>query len=438
MRSKPFLDLIEILREKHPDRRNNKAMVLLDSSGGIKEEYTWDFYLQKALFVARSLVSKGIIKPGEANAPNNIVAIFANNSPKTFFTMLGIMLAQGFPVPFSLDLLNDEKGQDRLRKIVGNCKLSALLADDQAMLKCLSYARPSLGDIRMISFNSLIDQGAKLAAESHGVVVQINLRVEGGYMPTTSVGTLILPYTAGAVANPKGVILSHGAVLDRSQALIEALEIKKDDKILSFSPLGNFTNLLTDFFCHLLSGHTVYFSERLSNSDLDLQAIDLVTILKQVKPTLFFASSDVWGSLRALSNAGENIRTVGFKKIRYFVSHGGPVVPEIHSFFEEAGVPMVDAFGLTETSGLVLLDGIVIGDHQKTSVLIDAPENKMGEIIISGTCLATGYYHRPDLNERSFKKGSDGFYFESCDWGQLNVINPTDPSPPRVINIRRE
>jgi long-chain acyl-CoA synthetase len=263
-------------------------------------------------------------------------------------------------------------------------------------------------------------------------------------------------YTSGTTGNPKGVMLSHDNIHSNVQSSCKVLPIG-DDVAISFLPLSHIFERMGDYL-YFRTGTTVSYVE----------GVDLVPVaMQEVRPTIAFSVPRLYEKMyaRVLENAlaGSAIkkrifvwaravadrwademlagRTPGallgaqyaiaqklvFSKLkartggrlRYFVSGGAPLAPEINKFFYAAGLTILEGYGLTETSpviGVNTPDNFRIGTIGKPIDGVEVQIAPDGEILTRGPHVMKGYFNKPDATAEAID--ADGWFHT----GDIGVI----------------
>ncbi|HSK79934.1 MAG TPA: amino acid adenylation domain-containing protein, partial [Thermoanaerobaculia bacterium] len=218
-------------------------------------------------------------------------------------------------------------------------------------------------------------------------------------------------YTSGSTGRPKGVLISHRSLASFILGLIERLDLRGDDRVLQFSPLG-FDLTLQEIFPMLLVGGRVVFRDpdELATSYRLLRALAEEGITTVELPTAFW---NQW--VFELERSGERLPGC----LRWVITGTDKVLVERVQAWRKLGVPLVHAYGMTEVTvtstlytaaprggtepavGAGLLPvGQPFGEH-RVYVLDEAmqpvPIGVPGEIFLAGSGLMRGYLHRLDL-----------------------------------------
>jgi long-chain acyl-CoA synthetase len=264
-------------------------------------------------------------------------------------------------------------------------------------------------------------------------------------------------YTSGTTGEPKGVMLSHANLASNMKAGAHVLQLSEQDVALSFLPLSHSFERTVSYI-YLLSGVTVVFAE-----SLDTIARDLA----RVRPTLFTgvprlfeklhgrimekgqAEAGLKGSIfgwavgagTARGGATLRGRSVGLLgslqasvadhlvfakireglggRIRYMVSGSAPLPISIAEFFQGIGVPIVEGYGLTETSPILTVnppDAPRAGTVGRAIPGVELRIADDGEILARGPNVMSGYYNKPEATAEALKDG----WFHTGDIGSID------------------
>jgi long-chain acyl-CoA synthetase len=345
--------------------------------------------------------------------------------------------------------------------ILRDSEARAVFVSNQAQLDKVVAARARLPRLlHVVSFDRECD------AEG---VVTLEALVERGRMVspkptfpelTSTVGKsdwASIIYTSGTTGTPKGAVLSHWNFVSNVIACLEVLPLGPKDTYLSFLPLSHALERTGGFYAMLSAGVTICYAESLDTLTDDMRAVsptvmcavprfyektytrivEAVESSSGMRRNLFhwavksgrkYVSEKLDGSVGVLTRGRRKLanalvfrrvqaRTGG--KLRYFISGGAPLGREIAEFFHAAGIPIMEGYGLTETSPVIAVntfDNLKFGTVGKPLPGVEVSIADDGEILVRGDNVMQGYYKLPEET----KAALEGGWFHTGDIGHLD------------------
>lgn len=249
-----------------------------------------------------------------------------------------------------------------------------------------------------------------------------------------SLATIV--YTSGTTGRPKGVMLSHGNILSNAWSALQTFAVYPSDRFLSFLPLSHMLERMSGYYLPIMAGATVAYARSVALLAEDLisqQPTILVSVPRiyervytrineqlaagsPIKRKLFNLATSVgwsrfeyqqgrgpwkvsmvlWPILEKLV-AGKIMARLG-GRLRTAVAGGAALSPEISKVFIGLGLPILQGYGLTETSPLLTVNRA--DANQPASVGQPAPgtELKIGEnnvLFARGPQVMLGYWNNP-------------------------------------------
>ena len=236
-------------------------------------------------------------------------------------------------------------------------------------------------------------------------------------------------YTSGTTNKPKGVLTTHGNIEAQITALVEAWKWTKDDHIPLILPLHHIHGIINSLCCPLYVGAKV---SMLGGFNVD----NACKVIAQSDCTVFTAVPTIYFSLIEKLERTEEVEIFnGFKKLRLMMSGSAALAPEIHKKWETlTGQKILERYGMTEV-GMALsnkIDGerrpgavgealpnveIKLEDENGNEII---EEGEIGQILLKGPQVFSGYQNLPVKTEEAFKDGwfltgdiaiiEDGYY----------------------------
>ena len=367
--------------------------------------------------------------------------LVSENRPEWLISDIAIMLANGITVPaYTTYTENDYK------YLIEDCQPSVIIVSNNEMHKKLkNIIKEKVFIKKVITFDKIegVNEDKYLDFDS---IVKKNLleseKINNTNLKRTSTACII--YTSGTGGNPKGVILSHGGILNNLEGACEILKplIDKRPVFLTWLPLSH-SYEHTVQFAQIAVGAKVFYAEKIEKL-LDNISEAKPTIMtavprfyqnlynkinmnmkkakglkaKLIKATIYLGKKDL---LKQKMNFSEklmnSIVSVLVRKkvkkqfggnLKAFVSGGGALDKEIGEFLNAIGLPTLQGYGLTETSPVVSCNPIhkirveTVGPPFRGNQVKIAED---GEILVKGENVMLGYWNKKEDTEKVLKDG---------------------------------
>jgi long-chain acyl-CoA synthetase len=295
---------------------------------------------------------------------------------------------------------------------------------------------PATADSRVIALRSWLEPGQ--AAEA--VIDDVPLQPDD---------LAAIVYTSGTTGRPKGVMLSHGNIVENVKAIHRRIAASPNDIFLSFLPLSHTFERTAGYYYPIAAGACVAYARSVQQLPEDL---------KQVRPTVLISVPRIYERIYALimqhsEAAGAFERTlldltiaVGGRRfdakqgggkpllfdqmvwpllkrlvadkvlgqfggrLRVAVSGGAAIGWRVIQLFLALGLDILQGYGMTETSPVVSVNTAGDNDPRSVGRPLDGLEVKIGEdqeLLVRGPSVMLGYWHRPDETRRI--KQADGW-----------------------------
>ncbi|MCG7200713.1 AMP-binding protein [Marinobacter pelagius] len=456
----PELTLPQMLRAHARDRSDHLALRQKDF--GIWQAYTWQDYYRRACHFGLGLRALGLSEGGH-------VAIISENRVEWVIAQMGIGLVNGicvgvYPtspwneVAYVLEhsdaeivVCEDQEQTDKVIEAWGQLPhLQHCVTIDMKGLR--SYPAPPT------AFGAVEAMGRKFEQQHPDLIDNMLAR-------QAMDDTALMIYTSGSTGRPKGAMISWGNLHAAAPGLIELLGVDRHASSLSYLPLCHVAEQALTNIAPVYVGSTVSFGESLRTVQEDL---------REIAPTYFLGVPRIWeklhsaiyikiqetGRLRqAMFNramrACEPMATkprerwtlreklvyglsywlifralqnyIGLRRCHIALTGAAPISTGILSFFRTIGVPLVEVYGQTESTGVATaqpLDNIQLGT---VGVAVKGVEVKLGErneILMRGGSMFKGYYKNDAATASTYKDGwlHTGDVGEWRD-GQLRIVD---------------
>ncbi len=451
---------------KHASERGHRP-ALREKDLGIWQTFTWAENASEVRALAGGLASLGFQR-GDA------LAIIGENRPRMYWAITAAQSLGGIPVPLYQDavaqemvfvfqnadiacaIVEDQEQVDKLLEIMPQCpKLKHIIYDDARGLR--RYDRTEL-----IAFDALQHRGREFNAAHAEYFEQ-----EIGKGAATDIAALF--YTSGTTGSPKGVVLTHEAMIASGRAYCEFENLTADEELLAYLPMAWIGQNVFSYTQSMIAGFCVSCPE---------SSETVMTDMREIGPTYYFAPPRVLEGLLTsvmirmedasflkrkafhyfmdlARRVGLNIldrRPVGYKdrlmyalgnftvygplrnalgmsRVHVAYTAGEAIGPDLFVFYRSIGINLKQLYGQTETTVYVCVqpNGAVRADTVGPPLPgCDIKLTPEGEILIKSPGLFKGYFKNADATAEAmdaegwFRTGDAG-YFEPD--GHLKIID---------------
>ena len=411
----------------------DKNKILLSSLKEPKQNYSWEKTYISIIKLANEL--KKYINKGDR------CLLISENRPEWFISDLSIMLSGSITVPAYTTYAERD-----YEYIINDCTPAVIFVSNTEQFNKVKNIIKTKGFIKKVfSFDNLENVNENEYQNINNLFSGLNNTIN---LPTTEIyrkDPACIIYTSGTQGNPKGVILSHGGILNNCEGAIEILEplIKKDQtRFLTWLPLSH-SYEHTVQFVQITVAARVFYAESIEK---------LIKNMNDCSPEIMTAVPRFYQNLYQKINASFNkatgakkilvqkMLTLGLKKIKKqplnfiekiqdrileiivrkkikaqfggslktFVSGGGALDKEVGYFLNAIGLPTLQGYGLTETSPVVSCNPI--NDIRVETVGPPFKGNKVkiaddGEILVQGENVMIGYWNNKEETDKVLKDG---------------------------------
>jgi long-chain acyl-CoA synthetase len=430
----------------------NRPDALQVKKDGVYHPISHSEVAERVRHAARGLQSLGV-RRGER------VAILSENRPEWAIADFACLTAGLTDVPIYPTL-----PADQIAYILKDSGAVAIFVSNRTQAEKIREIRSELPALKtMIGFDDIpgltnmsIADLEKRGGQGETGVAIATYKEDALLVKPDDIATII--YTSGTTGEPKGVMLTHDNIYSNVEASRKAIPFDGNDVGLSFLPLSHIFERMAGHYMMFATGTSIAYAESIDTVPANLQEVRPTLVLSVprlyekmyarvlenalsggfIKKKIFFWANGVaerWANKKLSGKEPGGLlarqyaiaqklvfsklkaRTGG--RLRYFVSGGAPLSPEINKFFYAAGLEILEGYGLTETSPVIAVntpENFRIGTVGKP---IDGVEVRIaadGEILTRGPHVMKGYYNKPDATREAIDP--DG-WFHTGDIGEL-------------------
>ena len=423
-------------------------------------EVTWQTMAERVRAIAAGLIDLGV-------APGDRVALLSNTRPEWMEIDFAILACGALTVPIYQSNLAAECGY-----IIANSESSVVFVENpkqRAKIEEVTRHGFELDGVRQtIGVRSVITiEGDPGAGESLATLVkhgrdalgrtlgELDARIAD--LKRDQLATIV--YTSGTTGPPKGVLQTHGNHLATVESLLKLGIAREGDVDFFFLPLAHSFARLIEYY-GIAAGTITAFARSIDNL-----AEDLAGSRPHLVPAVPRIYEKLYGRIQGARESGGALRRALFDwavgvgrarstheqegrpvptllrwqhglahrlvfsrihqllggNIRYMTSGGAPLSHEIAEFFHAVGIPILEGYGLTETTPSLTVNQPERFKLGTVGLPLDCCELRIapdGEILARGANIALGYHRRPEATAESWDREG---WFHTGDIGELDA-----------------
>jgi long-chain acyl-CoA synthetase len=464
-------NLLELFQ--HQYQKKNKEDIFLKSLKRPQKEYSWESVYLNIIKLSEE-INKYINKGDRC-------LLVSENRPEWLISDLSIMLSGGITVPAYTTYTERD-----YEYIINDCTPSILIISDKTLYSKIKTIIPKKKFIKKIIFFESIDDFDSTFHLNIDEIFEKKISSSKDFfnldIQRKDIACII--YTSGTQGNPKGVMLSHGGILNNCEGANLLLKefISKIPKFLTWLPLSH-SYEHTVQFVQIVVGAQVFYAESIDKliKNMGDCSPEIMTAVPRFYQNLYQKINSTFAKSKGLKKLLVNQTVIlGRKKLnkeklllsesivnficealvrkkikrqfggnlKAFISGGGALDYEVGSFLNAIGLPTLQGYGLTETSPVVSCNSIK--DIRVDTVGKPFMGNSVklandGEILIKGENVMLGYWKNEEETNKVLKNGwlstgdigeFDGEFLKITDRKKDIIITPggDNISPIKIEN----
>ena len=464
--SLPEQTLPQMLRAQA--QRRGGRVAIRQKDFGIWHPLTWADYLRRASHFGLGLCTLGVERGGH-------VGVISENRAEWVLAQMGTGLVGGVTVG-----VYPTSPSNEVAYVVGHADCEVVVCEDQEQTDKLLATLAQLPKLRRIVVIETKGLASYAPEERERIVTFAEVEAAGRALHAQEgdrridaalaaqalddIGLMI--YTSGSTGAPKGAMISWRNIRGVVPGIVERLQLNERTSHLSYLPLCHVAEQMLTTFVPLYLGSQVNFGESIRTVQEDL---------REVAPTMFLGVPRIWEKLhaaitirmqetgalrrrlfeRALAACGplaEKPRGawtfteklgyfaaywtvlralqnfLGLRRARVALTGAAPIPQDVVRFFRTLGVPLVEVYGLTESTGMITgqrLDDVKIGTVGPPTAGVEHRIGEQGELQVRGDVVFAGYYKNPESSAAAVRDGwlHTGDVVEQVANGHLRIVD---------------
>ncbi|TKR53578.1 long-chain fatty acid--CoA ligase [Allopusillimonas ginsengisoli] len=449
-----FPELLLMHGEVRPDKPAYR-----EKEFGIWQTWTWSQVVEEVEAMACGLAALGFRR-------GMSLGIIGDNRPRLYWAMMAAQSLGGIPIP-----MYQEAPAVDMAYVLENAEIDFVVVEDQEQVDKLLEVKQTLSGISVIVYEDErgmrhydqpeLSSYAKVQALGRAFRDQHPNYFRDEIKACRPDDVCIMLYTSGTTGKPKGVCLTHRAVIASGVGGVDFDQLTDKENVLSYLPMAWGGDHLFSYAQSLVAGFAVNCPESSETVMLDL---------REIGPTFYFAPPSIFENMltmvmirmedasvikrtmfhyfmKVARNVGADVldgkpvaplqrmlyalgqvmvygplkNVLGLRRIRVAYTAGAAIGPDLFRFYRSIGINLKQLYGSTETCAYVCLQPD--GDVQLDSVGIAAPGVKVkisddGEVLVKSIAMLKEYYKNPEATVEAVDAQG---YFRTGDAGILGA-----------------
>ena len=447
----PELTLPQMLRQRA--RTDAQRIAIRQKDFGIWKPISWAQYHERACHFGLGLAALGMTKRGH-------VGVIAENRVEWVLAQMGAGLIGAITVG-----VYPTSPTAEVAYVIGHADIEIMVCEDQEQTDKVLEALPNLPLLKKIivmetkglrsfapevrALITTFDEVEKLGAANRQCQIVDEALAQ---QKLDDIGLMI--YTSGSTGKPKGAMISWRNMRGVAPGIMERLQLDARTTHLSYLPLCHVAEQMLTTFCPIYLGSQVNFGESIRTVQEDL---------REIAPSMFLGVPRIWEKLHAAITikmmetgrlrkalytkayaacmplaekprsrwtAGQQLRFaacywlvfralqnfIGLRDAKVALTGAAPIPPDVVRYFRVLGVPLIEVYGLTESTGMITghrLDDVVVGTVGTVTQGVEyrlgqagaVGDSDQGELQIKGDMVFAGYYKNPEATAQAIQTG---------------------------------
>ncbi len=430
----------------HQQKHYNIPDALVTKQNGQWVKTTTNEYLSQANAISRALLRLGVAKD------DKIAVISSSNRTEWHIVDVGVLQTQAQNVPIYPTISEED-----YRYILGHSGAIYCFVSDSEVLGKVNAIRHQLPGLREVYSFDKIDgckNWGELLELGRDDSNQREVEARKDAITTHDLATII--YTSGTTGKPKGVMLSHENIVSNVLGSEKRIPFEAGkSRAMSFLPICHIYERMVTYL-YQYYGVGIYFAESIEKISDNIKEVrpNVMTVvprlLEKVYDKIYAKGTELTGIKKKLFfwaiDLGERYEPYGangpwyefqlaiarkliFSKwkdalggnLSLMVSGSAALQPRLARMFAAAGLPVVEGYGLTETSPVIAVNDMrnrmfKVGTVGKPIDNVEVKIAPDGEILAKGPNIMLGYYKDPEKTAEVLQNG----YFHTGDIGEID------------------